>query len=89
MNLLNPNPYIFWAFVSGPILINALEQSWRHALIFMIGFYGVFMLTMIAFIGIFHQTRRLRPGIVRGIQMTGIIVMIIFGCILIMDGVSG
>ena len=38
MNLLNPNPYIFWAFVSGPILISALEESWLIALAFWPGF---------------------------------------------------
>ena len=46
MNLLNPNPYIFWAFVTGPILLGAIDQSWLRAVVFLVGFYGVFMLTM-------------------------------------------
>jgi threonine/homoserine/homoserine lactone efflux protein len=89
MNLLNPNPYIFWAFVSGPILISALEESWLRALTFLGGFYGVFMLTMLGFITIFHQTRRLGPGVVRGIQMASIIILVIFGGILIKEGLFG
>jgi threonine/homoserine/homoserine lactone efflux protein len=89
MNLLNPNPYIFWAFVSGPILINAIDQSWLHVLAFLAGFYGVFMLTMIAFIIIFHQTRRLGPKVVRVIQIFSIFVLVIFGALLVKQGLFG
>ena len=87
MNLLNPNPYVFWAFVSGPILIGALEQSWLHGLAFLTGFYGVFMLTKIIFILLFHQTRRLGPKVVNGIQLISIIILVIFGVLLIADGI--
>jgi threonine/homoserine/homoserine lactone efflux protein len=86
MNLLNPNPYIFWAFVSGPILINAIDQSWLHALAFLAGFYGVFMLTMLAFIIIFHQTRLFGPKVVRSIQLFSIIVLVVFGALLVYQG---
>lgn len=89
MNLLNPNPYIFWAFVSGPILLSSLERSWLHALAFLVGFYGVFMLTMIGFIALFHQTRRLGPKVVRVIQIASIIILIIFGVLLIKEGIIG
>jgi threonine/homoserine/homoserine lactone efflux protein len=89
LNLLNPNPYIFWAFVSGPILINAIEQSWWHALVFLAGFYGVFMGTMIVLIALFHQTRRLGPRVVRSIQLASILILVIFGGILIKEGIVG
>ncbi len=89
MNMLNPNPYIFWAFVSGPILIDALELSWLYALAFLVGFYGVFMLTMIIFIALFDQTRKLGPKAVRVIQLISIIILVIFGGILIKEGIFG
>ena len=89
MNLLNPNPYIFWAFVSGPILINALDQSWLHGLAFLAGFYGVFMLTMLAFIIIFHQARRFGPKVVRSIQQFSIFVLVVFGALLVKQGLLG
>ena len=89
MNLLNPNPYIFWAFVSGPILINALDQSWQQLLAFLAGFYGVFMITMIAFVLIFHQTRRFGPKVVRVIQLFSIVVLVIFGALLVKQGLFG
>jgi len=89
MNLLNPNPYIYWAFVTGPILISAIEQSWLHAAVFLFGFYGVFMLTMIGFIALFHLTRRLGPRVVHAIQFVSIIILVIFGGILIKEGLWG
>jgi threonine/homoserine/homoserine lactone efflux protein len=89
MNLLNPNPYIFWSFVSGPILINAIAQSWYHAIAFLFGFYGVFMLTMVAFIVLFQQTRRLGPRTVKAIQLLSIIILAVFGAILIKEGITG
>ena len=89
MNLLNPNPYIFWTFVSGPILINALAQSWYYAFAFLVGFYGIFMLTMVAFIALFHQTRRLGTKAVRAIQLLSIIILVVFGIILIKEGITG
>ncbi len=40
MNLLNPNPYIFWASVSGPILIEGWRRSPAVGISFLAGFYG-------------------------------------------------
>jgi len=87
--LLNPNPYIFWTFVSGPILISAIERSWWHAIVFLVGFYGVFMGTMVFFIILFHQTRRLGPRVVRFIQLVSILILVLFGGILIKEGIFG
>lgn len=89
MNLLNPNPYIFWTFVSGPILIEAIEKSWGLALAFLLGFYGVFMATMIALIALFHQTRKLGPRVVHTIQLFSILILVVFGGILIKEGLIG
>lgn len=87
MNLFNPNPYIFWALVIGPILINAINQSWLRAALFVIGFYGVFLGTMLGTIILFHQTRRLGPKVVHTIQLFSIIILVIFGTILIKEGI--
>lgn len=44
MNTLNPNPYIFWTLVTGPILLN----GWRESPMKGIGFVAAFYMTMIA-----------------------------------------
>ena len=89
MNLLNPNPYIFWTFVSGPILLEALEKSWGHAISFILGFYGIFLGTMIVLIALFNQTRRLGPKVIRIIQLGSILILMIFGGYLIKEGLFG
>jgi threonine/homoserine/homoserine lactone efflux protein len=87
MNLLNPNPYLFWTFVSGPILLGAIQQNWLYAVSFLAGFYAVFMFTMITLIFLFHQTRRLGPKVVHIIQLISIIILLIFGVFLIKEGI--
>lgn len=53
INLLNPNPYIFWAVVAGPILVTALDQSLAYGLTFVIAFYGAFVTGLLIVIWVF------------------------------------
>ncbi len=87
MNLLNPNPYIFWTFVSGPLLLEAFDISWTHAIAFLTGFYGIFMGTMVILIALFHQTRKFGPRVVRIFQLISILILVVFGGILIKEGI--
>jgi threonine/homoserine/homoserine lactone efflux protein len=89
MNFLNPNPYLFWGLVGGPILLGALDQSALHAGAFLIGMYGVFIGLQIALIAVFHFARRLGPQIVRGMLLISIGVLAAFGGLLIVRGVTG
>ena len=43
INALNPNPYIFWSLVTGPILL----KGWREVPVYGVGFLTGFYLTMI------------------------------------------
>lgn len=45
VNLLNPNPYIGWSIVMGPLVVQAWHQAHINCLALLAGFYG----TMIAF----------------------------------------
>jgi threonine/homoserine/homoserine lactone efflux protein len=53
INLLNPNPYLFWSTVGGVWLLNAWRTSPGHALAFMLGMYltlcGGFALLILLF----------------------------------------
>lgn len=89
MNFLNPNPYLFWGLVSGPILINALHQFAVYGLAFIVGFYGTFVGVLLFLAAIFHQARRFDPRIVRMMQLLSIIILVIFGGLLIRSGFSG
>ncbi|MBX3049324.1 MAG: LysE family transporter [Anaerolineales bacterium] len=40
MIFLSPGPYLFWALILGPLLLQALGLSWLHAILFLLGFYS-------------------------------------------------
>lgn len=40
MNILNPNPYIFWSLVTGPILLRGWREAPLNGLGFLLGFYA-------------------------------------------------
>jgi threonine/homoserine/homoserine lactone efflux protein len=50
VNLLNPNPYLGWAFVLGPAAIAAWAVSASHAVALVAAFYATMTATLAAFI---------------------------------------
>jgi threonine/homoserine/homoserine lactone efflux protein len=40
INILNPNPYIFWSLVGGPVLIECWHKGPLYCLAFLCGMYG-------------------------------------------------
>jgi threonine/homoserine/homoserine lactone efflux protein len=89
VNFLSPGPYLFWGLVNGPILLDALHQSYLHAAAFLVGFYGVFISFMLGLALLFAQARRLGPRVVRLLLLVSIIILVIFGVILIKEGIWG
>ena len=76
-NLLSPGAYLFWMFVTGPILM----QGWREAPInglgLLIGFYTTFIICLIAMIIVFGAASRLGPKLNRA--LLGLSCIILFG----------
>jgi threonine/homoserine/homoserine lactone efflux protein len=56
-NLLNPNPYIFWASVGTPAILNALSISAIHAAAFAGSFFAVIVSSKIALAGTVDRLR--------------------------------
>ena len=88
MNFLSPGPYIFWSLVNGPLLLSALQQSAWHAAAFLFGFYGTFISGMLGLVAIFHQARRFGPRLVRSLLLVSIVILVVFGVMLIYQGLS-
>jgi threonine/homoserine/homoserine lactone efflux protein len=59
INTLNPNPYIFWSLVTGPILVAGWRQTPAYGLGFVAGFYATMILGLFAVIFVFGSARRL------------------------------
>ncbi len=89
MNLFSPGPYTFWFLVSGPILVSALRESTGNGLAFLLGFYGALIGGFLAIAALFHQARRLGPGIVRALSLASILILVAFGIILLKRGIWG
>ncbi|MBL8055077.1 MAG: LysE family transporter [Anaerolineales bacterium] len=87
MNLLNPNPWLFWSVVGGPLLL----EAWRAAPWLPAAFLGGFYLTLIAgtagFIVLFAAAQRLDPRLVRGLNFISAGALLIFGLIQLYRGV--
>lgn len=89
MNLFSPGPYTFWFLVSGPILVSALRESTDSGVAFLLGFYGALIGGFLAIAALFHQARRLGPGVVRALSLASILILVAFGIILLKRGIWG
>jgi len=65
VNLTNPNVWIFWSLVGGPILASALRAAPASAAVFLAGFYLTLVGTNAALIVLFGAVGRLGPGVAR------------------------
>jgi threonine/homoserine/homoserine lactone efflux protein len=79
INLLNPNPYIFWGVALGPVLISLGRANPLSAAAFLVGFYGVMIGTFAGWVYLFGWTAMLPAGAQRGIPVIASLVMAGFG----------
>ena len=79
MNTLNPNPYMYWTLITGPILL----KGWREAPVNGIGFLAGFYLALIggfaATVLIFGTAARLGPKVNRALLAVSTIALVFFG----------
>jgi threonine/homoserine/homoserine lactone efflux protein len=86
MNFLSPGPYIFWMLVNGPILLAALSRSPLDAAAFLLGFYGIFVGSLVILVILFDQTRRLGARVVHALLFLSIVILGVFGLVLLKQG---
>lgn len=79
MNLLNPNPYIYWATVTGPLLVAAWRLSPSHGLAFLLGFYGTLIGGFVLFIALFGGARQFGPRVNRALTLVSAVALFGFG----------
>jgi threonine/homoserine/homoserine lactone efflux protein len=56
VNILNPNPYLAWSLILGPLLVSAWRERPSHALAFLVFFYGTMVVALAATIVLFGTT---------------------------------
>jgi len=86
MNVLNPNPYIFWGIIAGPILLSGWRESASLGISFLIGFYGTFVFSLALLITIFATAGRVNPKIHLVLSIFICVALFLFG---LYHGVTG
>jgi threonine/homoserine/homoserine lactone efflux protein len=89
VNLLNPNPYIGWSLVLGPLLLKGWREAPAHGMALLAGFYGVMVLSLAGTIALFAAARNLGPRVTRALVGLSSVALACFGCYLLWSGVSG
>ena len=79
MNIFNPNPYIFWTLVTGPILLKGWRETPVNGIGFLAGFYITLISSLAAIILIFGTVARVGPKINRILLGVSAIVLFCFG----------
>lgn len=88
MNFISPGPYIFWSTVTGPLLLEALQQSIWHGVAVLIAFYGTFLGMLAATVFVFDRLRRLDERITHALLLLTIVILVWFGVTLIVQGIT-
>ena len=88
-NILNPNPYIFWGIVAGPILLSAWRQSATFGASFLVGFYGTLVGGFLLLITIFAAGRRFVPRLNSSLSLLAILALTVFGIFQLYSGLTG
>lgn len=87
INMLNPNPYIFWSLVMGPILLAGWHEAPAYGLGFLAGFYVTMVLGLCATILVFGFARRLGPKVNRLLLGASAIALFCFGLFQLWKGI--
>jgi len=79
INALNPNPYIFWSLVTGPILVNGWREAPVYGMGFIAGFYVTMILGLVALILVFGLARQLGARVNRALLGISAVALFCFG----------
>jgi threonine/homoserine/homoserine lactone efflux protein len=88
VNALNPNPYLGWSLIMGPLFIEAYREAAVNGAVLIIGFYLTMVICQMAIIILFGLTKNLGPKVTKitlGIAALGLTA---FGIYLIQQGIS-
>ena len=89
VNLLNPNPYIGWSLVMGPLLLQGWRESPVRGMALLAGFYGVLILSTAGIIVLFGTARSLGPRVGRALLGVSAVALACFGLYLLWSGTRG
>lgn len=79
VNLLNPNPYLGWSLVMGPLLLKGWRETPLHGLALLLGFYGSLVVCTMGIILLFGLARNFGSKVSRTLVGISAIALAAFG----------
>ncbi len=86
MNALSPGPYLFWATISGPILVAGWRERPALGLAFLLGFYAALIGGMALFVLLVGLTGRIDPRLNRALAAFAVVALAGFGLYQLLTG---
>ncbi len=87
VNLLNPNPYLSWAIVLGPIVVAAWHVRPANAIALLVAFYVTLIVTTAAMVVVVGTARFLNARVQRALIGVSAVVLAALGVYLFVAGV--
>lgn len=88
VNVLNPNPYIGWSLVLGPLLLKGWREAPSHGIALVLAFYTVMVLSSVGLIALFATARNLGPRVTQALVGISAVALACFGCYLLWSGIG-
>ena len=89
INFLNPNPYLGWSMVMGPLLIKGWNEDHVNAIVLLTTFYSTMIICSIGLVVLFAATRNLGPRVNKISIGISVIALAIFGLYQLWSGIRG
>lgn len=86
VNILNPNPYLGWSLIMGPLLIKGYNQAAINGITLVGGFYFTLVLCQAGIIVLFGLARNLGSKVTRITLGIASVALAVFGIYLLLQG---
>lgn len=88
VNILNPNPYMAWSLILGPLLIKAWNVSPTNGIVLILAFYSFMIIFSIAMIILFSAARSFGPKVSRISIGISAVALAVFGFYQLVSGIK-
>jgi threonine/homoserine/homoserine lactone efflux protein len=75
VNLLNPNPYLGWALILGPVVVAAWQEAPSMGVAVVAAFYATMVSMLAVLIFLFGSARLLGPKLQRGLMLISVVIL--------------
>lgn len=89
LNLLNPNPYLGWSLVMGPLLLDAWRSAPRSGIALVAAFYTMMVIVSSGVVLVFAMTRSLGARVSRALVFVSAIALALFGVYQLVAALAG